>query len=86
VLAKNDRLDARLIAEYVAIMPPLDGKPVQQLEHPVPENGGIRKIVHEFVQWPPGQNLTIDNELPADDSEPVLVWHDVRHGNGKDGD
>jgi hypothetical protein len=56
----------------------LDGKPAQTLlEHAVPENGGIRKIVHEIVQWPPGQNLTIDNELPADD-EP---WHD----NGKDG-
>jgi hypothetical protein len=50
---------------------------VQQLEHAVPENGGIRKIVREIVHMPPpGQNLTIDNELPADD-EPV--------GNGKDG-
>jgi hypothetical protein len=61
----------------------LDGKPAQQLEHAVPENGGIRKIVHEYVHidaaskpLPDREVITIDNELPADD-EPV--------GNGKDG-
>jgi hypothetical protein len=62
----------------------LDGKPAQTLiEHAVPENGGLRKIVHEFVHvdaagkpLPDREVITIDNELPADD-EPV--------GNGKDG-
>jgi hypothetical protein len=43
------------------------------------ESNRLKKIVHEIVYTPPrGQNVTIDNALPADD-EPVL------HGNGKDG-
>jgi hypothetical protein len=50
-------------------------------EHSSPDSNPIKKIVHEFVYMPPpGQNVTIDNALPADD-EPVLIGD----GNGKDG-
>ena len=59
----------------------LDGKPAQTLEHSGPDSNPIKKIVREIVYMPPpGENVTIDNALPADD-EPVLIWH----GNGKDG-
>jgi hypothetical protein len=60
----------KALAEHVARHPEDAGRTVED----------FKWIVHEFVQWPPGRNLTIDNELPADD-EP----DDVRHGNGKDG-
>jgi hypothetical protein len=58
----------------------LDGRPAQIVEHSGPDRNPIKKIVREIVFMPPpGQNVTIDNALPADD-EPVLIWH----GNGKD--
>jgi hypothetical protein len=45
-----------------------DGKPAQILEHSGPDSNPIKKIVHEIVYMPPpGQNVTIDNALPADD-------------------
>jgi hypothetical protein len=76
----------------------LDGKPAQVLEHEVPENREIRKIVHEFVHvdaagkpLPDGEVITIGpggvqlDMKPADDPEPADEPDDVRHGNGKDG-
>jgi hypothetical protein len=58
----------------IFISAPIDG-------HSGPDSTPIKKIVREIVFMPPsGQNITIDNALPADD-EPVLIWH----GNGKDG-
>jgi hypothetical protein len=57
------------------------GKAKEMHEHSSPDSNPIKKIVHEFVYMPPpGQNVTIDNALPADD-EPVLIGD----GNGKDG-
>jgi hypothetical protein len=45
----------------------LDGKPAPILEHSGPDRK-LKKIVREIVYMPPpGQNVTIDNALPADD-------------------
>ena len=58
----------------------LDGKPAQILEHSGPDSYPIKKIVREIVFMPPpGQNVTVENALPAND-EPVLIGH----GSGKD--
>jgi hypothetical protein len=55
----------------------IDGKPTQILEHGVPENGGIVKIVREFVHVTETREQ-IDREI--DDS--LLIEHKPINGNG----
>jgi hypothetical protein len=51
----------------------LDGKPVQQHEHAVPENGGIRKIVHEFVHTDAAGKPLPDGEVKTMPSGEVIT-------------